>query len=41
MDVVADGVIDVFRRRERLGGGLRMVYEPPTPRFFTARFELL
>jgi tyrosine phenol-lyase len=38
MDVVADGVIDVFRNREQLTG-LRMVYEPPTLRFFTARFE--
>ncbi|MEW6246331.1 MAG: tryptophanase [Nitrospirota bacterium] len=38
MDVVADGVIEVFRQRERLTG-LRMVYEPPTLRFFTARFE--
>lgn len=40
MDVVADGVIDVFRNRERLRG-FRMVYEAPTLRFFTARFELL
>ncbi len=38
MDVVADGVIDVFRHRERLTG-LRIVYEPPALRFFTARFE--
>ncbi len=38
MDVVADGVIEVFRQRDRLTG-LRMVYEPPTLRFFTARFE--
>ncbi len=40
MDVVAEGVIEVFRRREQLKG-LRLVYEPPTLRFFTARFELL
>lgn len=40
MDVVADGVIQVFRERERLKG-LKMIYEPPTLRFFTARFELL
>lgn len=40
MDVVTDGVIEVFRQRERLKG-LRMVYEPPTLRFFTARFERL
>ena len=38
MDVVADGVIDVYRNRANLGG-LRMVYEPPTLRFFTARFD--
>lgn len=37
MDVVADGVLEVFRQRERLQG-LRLVYEPPTLRFFTARF---
>jgi tyrosine phenol-lyase len=40
MDVVADGVLDVFRQRARLKG-LRMVYEPATLRFFTARFERL
>jgi len=40
MDVVADGVIELFRKREALKG-LRMVYEPPMLRFFTARFELL
>jgi tyrosine phenol-lyase len=40
MDVVADGVLDVFRQRDRLKG-LRMVYEPATLRFFTARFEPL
>lgn len=40
MDVVAEGVIKVFRHREELKG-LRMTYEPPTLRFFTARFEPL
>ncbi len=40
MDVVADGVIEVFRKKDQLKG-LRIVYEPPTLRFFTARFELL
>lgn len=40
MDVVADGVLEVFNRRHELRG-LRMVYEPPTLRFFTARFEPL
>ncbi|MDQ7795087.1 MAG: tyrosine phenol-lyase [bacterium] len=38
MDVVADSVIDLYRQRDRIQG-LRMVYEPPTLRFFTARFE--
>jgi tyrosine phenol-lyase len=40
MDVVADGVIEVYRTRQALKG-LTMTYEPPTLRFFTARFELL
>lgn len=40
MDVVADSVISLYERRETIGG-LRMVYEPPTLRFFTARFEPL
>jgi tyrosine phenol-lyase len=40
MDVVADSVIDLYERRAEIGG-LRMVYEPPTLRFFTARFEPL
>jgi tyrosine phenol-lyase len=37
MDVVAQSVIDVFGHREDIHG-LRMVYEPPTLRFFNARF---
>lgn len=40
MDVVADGVVTLFKERDTLKG-LRMVYEPPTLRFFTARFERL
>ncbi|AKT50177.1 tyrosine phenol-lyase [Arsenicicoccus sp. oral taxon 190] len=40
MDVVADAVIAVWRRRESIRG-LRFVYEPPTLRFFTSRFEPL
>ncbi len=40
MDVVADGVAQVFRARDRIWG-LKMVYEPPMLRFFTARFEPL
>jgi tryptophanase len=40
MDVVAASVIDLHERREQIVG-LRMVYEPPTLRFFTARFEPL
>lgn len=40
MDVVADSVIDLFEKRNSIKG-LKMVYEPPTLRFFTARFERL
>jgi tyrosine phenol-lyase len=40
MDVVADSVIGLYERRDRIRG-LRMVYEPPTLRFFNARFEPL
>ena len=35
---VADVATDVYARRESLPG-LRMVYEPPSRRFFQARFE--
>lgn len=38
LDVAAEGILDVFARREQIGG-LRMVFEPPVLRFFTARFE--
>ncbi|MFO7274740.1 MAG: tryptophanase, partial [Bacillota bacterium] len=38
MDVVAWAVKQLWERRDSIRG-LRMVYEPPTLRFFTARFE--
>ena len=38
MDVVADAVIDLHQRAAQIRG-LRFVYEPPTLRFFTSRFE--
>lgn len=38
MDVVTESVIEVFERREELGG-LRFTYEPEELRFFQARFE--
>jgi tyrosine phenol-lyase len=38
MDVVAASVIALYGRRDEIRG-LTMVYEPPTLRFFTARFE--
>jgi tyrosine phenol-lyase len=38
MDVVADAVIAMFQRRDSITG-LRFVYESPTLRFFTSRFE--
>lgn len=40
LDVVADSVVRLYERRREVPG-LRMVYEPPTLRFFTARFEPL
>ncbi len=40
MDVVADAVIELWNRRESITG-LRFVYESPTLRFFTSRFEPL
>jgi len=40
MDVVADGVIETYKNRTQIKG-LKMTYEPPTLRFFTAKFELL
>ena len=38
MDVVAESVIDVHKRRDDIRG-LKMVYEPEYLRFFQARFE--
>lgn len=40
MDVVADSVIALYEKRNLISG-LKMVYEPPTLRFFNARFEPL
>jgi len=40
MDVVAASVIALHARRNEIKG-LKMLYEPPTLRFFTARFEPL
>jgi tyrosine phenol-lyase len=40
MDVVAESVIRVFQRRREILG-LQFVYESPTLRFFTSRFEPL
>ncbi len=40
MDVVAESVIELYEHRDQIRG-LRMVYEPPTLRFFQARFEPL
>jgi len=40
MDVVADSIIDLYQERDQ-AKGLKMVYEPPLLRFFTARFERL
>lgn len=38
MDVVADGIIKLFKHKQDIKG-LRFVYEPKQLRFFTARFE--
>ena len=40
MDVVADSVIHLYENRDKISG-LKMVYEPPTLRFFNARFEAI
>ncbi|MGE5672693.1 MAG: tyrosine phenol-lyase [Mycobacterium leprae] len=40
MDVVANSVRHLYEHRNEITG-LKMVYEPPTLRFFTARFEPL
>ena len=39
MDVVAESVLRLFEHRDEIHG-LRMVYEPPSLRFFTARSSL-
>jgi len=38
MDVVADSVRHLYEHRQEISG-LELTYEPPTLRFFTARFE--
>ena len=38
VDVVGDAVIELCERRREIGP-LEMIYEPPTLRFFTARFR--
>ena len=38
MDLVADGIIHLFKHKQDIKG-LRFVYEPKQLRFFTARFE--
>jgi tyrosine phenol-lyase len=38
MDVTAESVIEVYKKREEVGG-LQFTYEPETLRFFQARFE--
>ncbi|SEQ55718.1 tyrosine phenol-lyase [Piscibacillus halophilus] len=40
MDVVADSVIELYQKRDQITG-LQMDYEPPTLRFFNARFSPL
>ncbi|OIJ12906.1 tyrosine phenol-lyase [Anaerobacillus arseniciselenatis] len=40
MDVVCDSIISLYEKREQIVG-LKMVYEPPTLRFFNARFTPL
>ncbi len=40
LDIVADAVIDLYKKRDTIRG-LRFVYEPPMLRFFNARFELI
>ncbi|GAH99399.1 unnamed protein product [marine sediment metagenome] len=38
MDVVADALINIYKRREKIRG-LRFVYEPPRLRHFLAKFQ--
>ncbi len=39
-DIVADGVIELYKQRDQ-ARGLKMIYEPKALRFFQARFEKL
>lgn len=39
MDIVAEGVIELFKKRDQIPG-LKFVYEPPMLRFFNARFDI-
>jgi len=38
MDLIADCIIDIYKKRETVKG-LRFTYEPPMLRFFQGRFE--
>lgn len=40
LDLVAESVVRLYEKRDKISG-LRIVYEPPALRFFTARFEPL
>jgi tyrosine phenol-lyase len=40
MDIVVDGITKVWERRKEIKG-LKFVYEAPTLRFFTSRFDLI
>lgn len=40
MDVVVDSIIELYKKRDEISG-LKMDYEPPTLRFFNARFSPL
>ncbi|EJG7681935.1 tyrosine phenol-lyase [Salmonella enterica] len=40
MDIVADGIINLYRNRDNIKG-LKFIYEPKQLRFFTARFDYI
>jgi tryptophanase len=40
VDYAVEAILNVYARRERMGG-YRITYEPPFLRHFTARFESL
>ncbi|EFA4225898.1 tyrosine phenol-lyase [Escherichia coli] len=40
MDIVADGIIKLYQRKEDIRG-LKFIYEPKQLRFFTARFDYI